>query len=131
MFKYLLVIFITFLTLESAFAKFVMNVGIVYKKGGPGESPLVSEYHTSEEVYDEPVIIRMRDELVLKITATFSPEKEIYGPSKKITIQGELIHIVSNERKKILMTVSLDEKTSEIFEFSKQRIVELSFHPYI
>lgn len=120
-----------FLYSQSSFAKFVLNIGIINKKGADSETPLVSEYYSREEVYNDPVVIKTKDQLILKVSAAFAPEVETYGPSNKITIQGELINSLKNERKPIFITISLGEKVTEKFSFSSDRVIELIFEPVL
>lgn len=129
--KFFIVILILLLSLESAFAKFILNVGIVHKKGRNKGTPLVSEFYSSEEIYDEPIVIKVKDELILKLNANFSPEKGVYGPSRKVSIRGELVNVTLKERKKLFVNVPLDQKINEVFEFSDKRIVEIILHPTI
>ena len=131
MFKTFFILLTILFSMEFAFAKFVLDVGIIHKKGGEKGTPLVSELHSSEQIYDEPIVIKTKDGLELKVLASFTPEKELYGPSEKIIIKGSLLNLVINENKEIFLTVSLGEEIKETFEFTNKRIVEVVFFPHI
>ena len=130
--KHFIVILLSFLILEAAHSKFSINIGITHKKGGDEGTPLVSEIYSRENVYyEELIILKMHEEIILKVQAFFSMEKETYGPSKRITIKGTITSSILQEEKQVLLEVDLGDKVQNIYEFSDKRIVELNFHPVI
>lgn len=79
-------------------ASLVLNVSILHHKGIDKGITLLSEFHSKEEMPPRKEFrVKMREGVEVLLIVDFPGEKELYGPSAKLSVRGKVFSDAGKE----------------------------------
>lgn len=134
--KKLCLIFVLLGWCHSAFGILSLDIQMVHKKGIDKELTLTSEIQSRERVFDKEMIqLKMKNNVTLQLKAYFTGDDDIYGPSGKIYLEGQIVNL-ANQSKFFISdkdsVVDLNETKEFIYKSEEEdQIVEMTVRPYL
>lgn len=129
-------IFLLILWCYPAFGILSLDIQMVHKKGIDKELTLTSEIQSRERVFDkETVELKMKNNVTLQLKAYFTGDDDVYGPSSKIFLEGQIVNL-ANQSKFFISDkdsiVDLNEKKEFLYKSEEEdQIVEVTVRPYL
>jgi len=132
--KWFCILFLIFWC-QSAFGILLLDIKMVHKKGIDKELTLTSEIQSREHIFDKEMIeLKMKNNVTLQLKAYFTKD-DIYGPSSKIFLEGQIVNL-SNKSKFFISDKDSIMDLNETKEFlykseEEDQIVEVTVRPYL